>query len=162
MASDPIHTRIVAIKSSQPHLTHAQIGDLVGRSKRTVGRVLEDQADLVETLSETFLNALQEHLDTLQSSEDTALNYVELATSAKNEAVRLGAQQRIDDLRGIVTQKELVRTRRDEQAQPQPMFIMPPGTSVNVTIHQGKTTTSSDDLLSNGAIDVKSLETQGE
>src|SRR4030095_3056262 len=67
----------------------------------------------------------------------------ELAMRAKNEAVSLGALQRIDDLDGIVTQKELVRTRRGAQSSPQPMFMLPPGANIHFTVNQQNNTIGS-------------------
>ncbi len=155
MSADPIHNRIVALRSAQPQLTHAQIAEMVGRSSRTVDRVLDTNSDLVEQLERTFLDELQTHLNTLQTSEDTALNYVELATSAKNEAVRLGAQDRILDIRGVITDKERLRAKQHDAPTSQPMFVLPPGAHVAVTINT--TTSSNKDTVSdrdNKVIDV--------
>ena len=38
-----------------------------------------------------------------------------------------------------MTQKELVRTRRDEQQKPVALFQLPEGTSVSVTVNQSQT-----------------------
>jgi DNA-binding XRE family transcriptional regulator len=117
-------------------LTQAQIAKELRVSPKTVQR---DIAQVKPTLDEarSILDKLVTKIDEIHSVEDSARTYAELAKYAKNEAVRLATEDRIQDLRGVVTQKELVRTRRDEQSQPQAMFMLPAGTSVSVTVNPG-------------------------
>ncbi len=151
----PIRNQVMALLT-QPGITHKDIARSLKCSITTISRIAQQVKPDVAAI-DAKLAALQSEIGKVISVKERATQYAELAKSAKNEAVSLGALQRIDDLDGIVTQKELVRTRRDEAAQPQPMFIMPSGSSVNVTINQRNTTTSSNDLPNNGARQVKSL-----
>lgn len=131
-----IEKKIVALAAANPSLTHAQIATMVDRSTKTVQRALHANRDVIEEVENDLLNELQSHLETLHTMEDAALNYVDLATSAKNEAVRLGAQDRILDIRGIITDKERLRSKGVEHAASAPMFALGAGAQVNVTIQQ--------------------------
>lgn len=70
------------------------------------------------------LQSLVEHITTLMPIEKRAGKYAALAMDAKNEAVSLGALQRIDDLDGIVTERERLRSKGVEHSTPAPMFII--------------------------------------
>ncbi len=103
---------------------------------------------------ESNLARLNTAIDRILSVDQKAEKYVALATTAKNEAVSLGALQRIDDLAGIVTEKELVRSKRNEPAAPTAMFSLPPGTSISFSA----TTTGSVSTNKDGPINVTPLD----
>jgi hypothetical protein len=145
---------VIALAASG--LTHAQIAAQLKCSTSTVERALAKSGNALAIASDK-LTEMQQELAKQISVKARAERYAHLAAEAKNEAVSLGALQRIDDLDGIVTQKELVRTRRDEQSQPGPMFILPAGASVNFTINQQNNTICSDSVPDNGAADRNTL-----
>ena len=108
-----IEKRIVALATSNPSLTQKQIAQHVGRSTKTVQRALKANAGVVEQAQNDLLGDMQSAFSILQSAEDAALNYVELATAANNESVKLNAQDKILELRGVITEKE--RRRLDKE-----------------------------------------------
>jgi transcriptional regulator with XRE-family HTH domain len=111
-------------------LTQEQVAQEMGVSRQSITRDLREIAPAKAEM-ESNLARLNTAIDRILSVDQKAEKYVALATSAKNEAVSLGALQRIDDLAGIVTEKELVRSKRNEPAAPQAMFMLPPGTSIS-------------------------------
>lgn len=118
-------------------LTQKQIAEQLGVSKQTIHRDIASVKPALEE-AESKIAAMQSELNLVISLKERAGKYAQLAKNAKNEAVSLAALGRIDDLEGIVTQKELVRTRRDEASQPAAMFMLPPGTNVSVTVNAPK------------------------
>ena len=132
----PAHLRKAQILALQTAgWTQERIAQHFGVSRSTIITDLQDLQPARDQV-EAALSKLVSALDTLQTVEDVALNYVELAQEAHNEAVRLGAQQRIDDLRGIVTEKERIRAKQSEVIANQPMFVLPAGAQVSVTVNQ--------------------------
>ncbi len=131
-------------------LTQKQIAAELGVSRASIARdCAELQPDTEQV--EQRLQRLNQSIDQFVSVEQRARKYAELATKAKNEAVSLGALQRIDDLEGIVTDKERLRAKQSEQPANQAMFILAPGMNISF----GPSTTGSGSLPSNGAIEVK-------
>lgn len=123
--------------------TQAEIAAQLHCSVSTIKNDLQVLAP-AKSLAAAQLEVLNAAIGKVISVEERAQKYAQLATKAKNEAVSLGALQRIDDLDGIVTEKERIRAKRDDQPANQPMFVLPPGANVNVTIHQQRTTISSE------------------
>ncbi len=142
---------VIALKSNG--LNHQEIAAELGLDRRTVGRYVADlkpAQDIVQSKVEELNAEIAKILKPSQRAE----KYVALATTAKNEAVSLGALQRIDDLAGIVTEKELVRSKRNEPAAPTAMFSLPPGTSISFSA----TTTGSVSTNKDGPINVTPLD----
>ncbi len=128
---------VIALKSNG--LNHQEIAAELGLDRRTVGRYVADlkpAQDVVERAVEVLNAQIAKHI----TVESRAKKYASLAKDAKNEAVSLGALQRIDDLAGIVTEKELVRSKRNDVPDSQPMFVLPAGAMISVTV--GTTTCS--------------------
>jgi len=113
-------------------LSQRQISKKLAISLSTIKR---DYADFKPVLRETrdLLNDYSALFEKIYPVHESAEDYRQQAKNAKNEAVRLAARQRIDDLRGVVTQKELVRTRRDEASQPTALFVLPANVNLNIT-----------------------------
>lgn len=157
------HKRPVPAELRQPQilalqaagLTLQQIADVFNVSIKSIQRDLEVISAAKQNFNTSTLDALMTPLRIAISPEQRAARYAELAISAKNEAVSLGALQRIDDLDGIVTQKELVRTRRDDAATTvQPMFILPANSHISVTVD---TTSSRSEQNGLGQGDVRDI-----
>lgn len=84
---------------------------------------------------ESLLSSLDGELSKRQNPAKIAENYVFLSEEAKNEAVRLGAQDRILELRGVITERERMRIEKQTQ-QPSnaPMFVLQAGSTINVSV----------------------------
>jgi transcriptional regulator with XRE-family HTH domain len=113
--------------------TQEQIAAELGVSRRTINRDLDEMQPSVE-VAKTILQRAQDRIRDTMPVEKRVDNYVELAMSAKNEAVRQGATQRLDDLDGIVPERELIRAKGHEPQAVQPMFVLPPGARIAVAI----------------------------
>ena len=116
-------------------LNQSDIARQLGCSRKTIVR---DIAELrpSEKAQLDRAKSLIDEITCKLPTEKRAGKYVELATRAKNEAVSLAALQRIDDLEGIVTEKERIRAKAHQAPEPQPMFVLPAGAHVNVTVNQ--------------------------
>jgi hypothetical protein len=144
----PIRTQVIAMLQT-PGVKHTDIAAALHCSTRTVARISQEVARDLKDANDR-LATLNREITKVVTVRQRAEKYANLATKAKNEAVSLAALQRIDDLEGIVTQKELVRTRQGGLGpEIQPMFMLPAGSQVNVTV----TTTSSNKDASSEALD---------
>ena len=114
-------------------IKYKQIAAMLGCSAQTVRRIADEVLPGIEQ-ADSKLAVLTREVQQVINVKTRAARYAELATSAKNEAVSLGALTRIDDLEGIVTEKERLRLKQAEQKAYQPMFMLPAGTSVSVTV----------------------------
>ncbi len=128
-----IEKQILALSASDPSLSQSQLAKMVNRSTKTIQRVMKANKATIEEI-DTKLRTLNNEIASVVSMKQRAVKYADLAINAKNEAVSLGALARIDDLDGIVTDKERLRSQGVEHSAPAPMFSLPPGTQVNVTV----------------------------
>ena len=116
--------------------TPTEIANILKVAPNTIRRITRElKADIDSTNSK--LAELQREITSVITVKQRAEKYAALATSAKNEAVSLGALTRIDDIAGIVTDRE--RMRIDKQtSEPviQPMFLLPAGAHVGITVNQ--------------------------
>ena len=112
---------------------YTKIAQMLECSPKTVRRIASEVLPGVEE-ADTKLAQLTAQISKVITIEARAEKYADLAKNAKNEAVSLGALTRIDDLDGIVTEKERMRLKLAENKPHQPMFVLPPGTSVSVTV----------------------------
>jgi predicted transcriptional regulator len=111
-------------------ISQTEIAKQLGISLSTVKRDIEDIRPGIEQAAER-IKTLQDEIAQRCSIQERAARYAELATKAKNEAVSLGALQRIDDLDGIVTDKERIRAKRDDPGQAGPMFVFNGGLNID-------------------------------
>jgi hypothetical protein len=111
-------------------LTQQQIAEQLQVSRATIVHDLSDMHP-AETEAVEHLKTLVSEIHAILPVEKRAQKYADLATKAKNEAVSLGALQRIDDLDGIVTEKERIRAKRDERPAIQALFMLAPGASID-------------------------------
>ena len=119
-------------------LTQAQIADQLGVTPRTIARDVSDLQPTKEVVISTIDRA-KKRIAEMMPVEKRIDRYVDFAMNAKTEAVGYSSLVRLDDLDDIVTQKELVRTRRDEASQPAAMFVL----NANMQVSFGPDTTSS-------------------
>lgn len=118
-------------------MTQQATADALGVTRSTVKRDMAAGAREGAEAAISILARAQAHIEVLMPIERRVEKYVDIAKDASNEGVSLAALMRLDDLDGIVTQKELVRTRRDEAYNVSgPMFVMAEGAQVNVTLNQ--------------------------
>lgn len=141
-------------------LKQREIAQELGVELRTVQRDIHKAAAAQAVVRDT-LSEMQAVLGETITVKTRAMRYAELATSAKNEAVSLGALQRIDDLQGIITEKERLRAKGADQAPVQPMFVLPAGSQVQVTLGMPQHTTTSSNERASNAIDVTPSKDEG-
>ncbi len=127
--------------------TQEQIAQYFGVSRMTIVRDLEELRPSTEHVA-SILERAQVKLEQVWNVEERIERLATLGKEAKNEAVSLAAIGIGNDIAGVVTEKELVRTRRDAALQPQAMFMLPPGTHVSVSVN----TTSSKVAHYNSAV----------
>ncbi len=111
-------------------LTQEEIAGYLGVSRSTVINDINEMPQAAVDATE-HLKSLSDEIRARMPLEKRAEKYVALATSAKNEAVSLGALQRIDDLDGIVTEKERIRAKQSEQPANQPLFVFQSGAQIS-------------------------------
>lgn len=117
-------------------MTQQNVADELGVCRTTVTKDLQEIRPGIE-VADSIIERAQLRISQLMKVEERVEKYVEHAKSETNGTLSLAALMRLDDLDGVVTQKELVRTRRDEGYNTSgPMFIMPEGAVVNVTLNQ--------------------------
>lgn len=154
-------TKVAALAAAG--LSQVEIAKQLNISRSTVKRDLaelkpsvDEARDLIAQYNKTF--------DDLYPIEESAADYVDQARNDKNGAVRLAARQRIDDIRGVRTLKDLDRAKSAGDQQHQPLFQLPVGAVVNVTVNQTTTSSglhNSSDLV-NRAIDVTPSRSTGD
>ncbi len=162
----PPHIRKAQILALQTAgMTQNEIASKLGVSRSTIAADLIELRPAKEQVN-TLLSDLQSELAELQTPKQIAVNYVALATNANNEAVRVGAQDRVLELRGVITERERLRTKQPDSSANQPMFILPAGCNVAVTFNQSSTTTYSKDagesLHNSSVVDVTPIESQSD
>jgi hypothetical protein len=116
-------------------LTHGDIARTVGCSTKTVQRVAKEiKPDADEALSklEEYQTLLNKHLP--------IKNRVELITKIAKKAdsnpfAAMRALERADDLDGIITARDESRRPSQDSGETRPMFILPAGTHINVTVN---------------------------
>ena len=131
----PAQRKALVLSLQLQGLNQTEIAEQLSVSRRTI---VNDLANLHPSEKEQQAKAksLIDEITTRLPVDERAGHYVKLATRAKNEAVQLASLQRIDDLEGIVTEKERIRAKAHSAPEPQPMFVLPAGAHVNVTVNQ--------------------------
>ena len=91
----------------------------------------------------------------IESQNEATQEALDQQKDAVNEAVSVNALNRLDDLDGIVTQKELVRTRRDApENSDRPIFSFGDNASVSVVVTTTDSGSRPGDSVMDSAIDV--------
>ncbi len=109
---------------------------ILGVSAKTIERDLKAvRADVTEAGDK--LQAYQRLFQKRLPIDERVRLYEEIARQDGNLFARFKALQRVDAIDGIITDGERLKVERQREERPAtPMFILPPGTSVNVTVHQ--------------------------
>lgn len=149
-------TQILALEAAG--LNQSQIAAKLGVSRRTIVQDLQEIKPAREQVS-SLLSDIQSELAQLQTPKQIAENYVELAERAKNEAVRVGAQDKILELRDVVTTKELIRHKQVESPQNQPMFVFQAGAKIDFGGVRIDTTSSKEASLHNASTETPVIDT---
>ncbi len=131
-------------------MSQTEAAKVLNVSRSTIKLDLQDIRPSVEEVKDLQARA-ESYIESVMPIEKRIDNYVILAKHANNEAVRQGSTQRLDEMQGFVTQKELTRAKQSEQPANQAMFILAPGMNISF----GPSTTGSGSLPDNGAIEVK-------
>jgi|WetSurMetagenome_2_1015567.scaffolds.fasta_scaffold1045624_1 hypothetical protein len=117
-----------------PALTHDDIARTVGCSTKTVQRVAKEiKPDVDEALSklEKYQTLLNKHLP-IENRVELITKIAKKADSNPFAAMR--ALERADDLDGIITARDESRRPSQESGETRPMFILPPGTQISVSV----------------------------
>lgn len=115
-------------------LTQDQIAAEFGVSRSAIARDLKEIRPALND-AESRLARLSSAIESVITLKQRAAKYADLALNAKNEAVSAGVLARIDDLDGIVTEKERIRAKGSEPQAIVPMFALPSGAHVSVTVN---------------------------
>jgi len=117
---------------------------ILGVSAKTIERDLKAvRADMTE--AEDKLEEYQRCLKERLPIEERVRLYEQIARQDGNLFARYKALQRVDAIDGIVTEGERLRIQRQrEEREPQPMFILPEGAYVAVTVNENHTTIGRD------------------
>jgi transcriptional antiterminator len=117
-----------------PALTHEDIARTVGCSTKTVQRVAREiKPDVEEAIAklEEYQTLLNKHLPIKNRVEI----YTQIAKKAdSNPYAAMKALERADELDGILTAKDEIKRPSQESAEHRPMFILPPGTAISVSV----------------------------
>lgn len=114
-------------------LNNGQIAQKLGLERKTVGRYLQENKPVSQAV-DGALDRLNAALDKVITIEEQAGIYAKLAKDAKNEAVGLAANNQIAEFRGVVTEKERLRAKGADPAPVTPMFVLPAGATVQVSV----------------------------
>ena len=140
--TEALEKRIVAIRTADPSLTNRQIAKMVDRTEVTVGRILKRNREIIASATDK----LSDVQSRLMASMPIQSRVNELVATAKDrkKATQLAAIRYINELDDIVPPIEREKVARDPaRPAPQPMFILPPGTTVNFTTSLPRSDSSS-------------------
>lgn len=131
MAAKPLQIRAQAIALlSRPGISHEAIAASLNCSVRTIRRISAELRPHLPAI-DAKLAELQSQIGQRLTIPDRAAKYVKIVTETTNDQIALNALQRIDDLDGIVTEKERLRRQPIQSPAPGPMFVFPSGTHID-------------------------------
>lgn len=155
-AGTKIQKQIIALSLNPAVKTNKQIAEVIGVAPDTVSRVLRANRGTIEELNrklDQYDSILTEGL----SIRERAALYIRIATENVTEypMACLKSLERMDDLQGIVTERDKMRVKVLPSEGPQlvPMFMLPAGSHVKVTRSEVMIPESS-----SGTVEVKALE----
>lgn len=132
-----------------------EIADALGVNRKTVQRALNRERDTVTSIDKK-LAEVQRQLKNQMPIRERVEGLVRVARESEMDFARLHSIKYLNELDGIHPQLEREKLKRDrEQPQTQPMFMLPVGSQVNVTINQTIPADSVSAAVSREVIDVK-------
>ena len=114
-------------------LTQEQIAAKLGVCRQTITRDLQNLEPTTDQVA-SALDVARAHIRKVWPIPKIVDGMVSLGKTAKNEAVRLGAQSHGLDLHGVITDRERLRAKNSTPPAPQALFSLPAGTSISVTV----------------------------
>ena len=117
-------------------LTQAEIARRLKSAKQTISTDLKAIEPEKNNALPNILPLLQNRILELYPVERNAQAWVAMATTAKTESVRYTAMLEINKLLGVIPEIERVRAKQQERLEPAPMFILPMGANVAITVNQ--------------------------
>lgn len=133
MSGERREKQILALAAADPSLSHKQLAELTQCSTKTIQRALKRNAPTLDEI-DSKLRAVQARIQEVLPAEKRVDAYVEMLNVAKvTKQPSAGAAilTRLDDLDGIITDKERLRTRSGEQPANQPMFVFQAGAKID-------------------------------
>lgn len=126
-------TQILTLAANPAVKNHTQIAEMLGLSRQTVARHIRE-SEPERKIAEQKLKEYDAQFEGGMNIAARAARYKELANQSSHPAVALQTLIRIDDLSGITTAKDNLRAinQGEGQQQPGPMFLMAPGSTVQV------------------------------
>lgn len=134
-------------------LTQNEIAAKLGVTRSTITRDLEELRPAKQAVP-GLLNDVQAELKQLISPREIAQKLVDLAKNAKNEAVSQGVIRDLIEYAGDVTEKERLRAKTQASPEPQPMFVLPTGATLNFTFNTQNNKIQAADTTTSGKNDV--------
>ncbi len=113
-------------------LTQTAIAEQLGVERRTIARDVKELKPSTEQVL-SILERGQERLRETYPIEKRIDRLAKLSESAVNESVSMGCVTYLNEFDGVVTERERMRINKQTEAPTiQPMFMLPPGTSVSI------------------------------
>ena len=134
-------------------LTAAEIAAKLNVSTRKVARGMAQARPALKAIDDIQSRA-RVVIEKQLPSERRVERYVALATSAQVEAVQYSSLKRLDDIDGLVVDADRMRYSKDAERTVTPMFSLPAGTFINVTVNQPASHPGSPEVCASSIIDV--------
>lgn len=122
-----------AVALSVAGLTQQQIATELGVERKAVGRYLAEAKPSTEVAT-SILERAQATLEKIWPIEQRMEKVADLGRGAKNEAVSLAAIGMANDIGGLINDKERLRAKSNDHPTTQPLFALPAGAQVNVSV----------------------------
>lgn len=149
--SDRVEKQVLALAAADPTLTHTQLAAMVNRSTKTIQRIMKANAPTLDEI-DSKLRAVQTAIKERLPVEKRVEILASIAESSELDFARISTVKYVNELDGIHPQLERDKVKSTHDAPTtQPMFMLPPGSTVNVTV-----STPRDERV----IDVKAQETE--
>jgi predicted transcriptional regulator len=121
-------------------LTQNTIAAKLKLSRKTVNRYIQESKPSLSQ-AQDLLDHIASSLAKLQTPDKIARNYVSMAERSKMDSIKLAAQDKILEYRGVITERERFKKDRDLSAGQTALFVLPEHVNLSFTLN---TTTSTD------------------
>lgn len=139
-----------------------EIAEALGISARTVIRAVKRSKGDLELVDEK-LSEVQRQLHRQMPIRERVEGLVRVARESEMDFARLHSIKYLNELDGIHPQLEREKLKRDrETSQPGPMFVLPAGAQVSVTINNNRIADSVSAAPDPDVIDITTRSTDGE